>query len=321
MLSALLPASALAADPVQAAVQWLHTQQLPGGGFGLTSTPSAAVTADVVYALALAGEDPGGAAWTVNGKSALDALAVLAPAYVGTDAGQAGKVARAVAAAGRDPRSFVSGLDLIAVIENAYDPATGRYSVNFLFRHTVAIEALQHAKLPVPAGAYKALRDAQLPDGGWFWSFNTTSTSPADVDTTGRALQVLGDASVAQCDLDFLAATSYLSRTQAENGAWAVDARSTSVANANSTALAVAGLKAIGRSPDAPPFVQSGKSGLDALLAFQEPSGAFVYSIPADPRTNRLTATTDALIGLLQTMHQSAGDGCKRIYLPLILKP
>ena len=239
-------AAGAAADPAKAAVQWLHTQQLADGGFGVRGTTSAPITADVVYALALAGEDPGGPAWTVDGHSALDALAKVAPGYIGTDAGQAGKVARAVAAAGRDPRSF-GGMDIIAVIEAAYDPATGRYHPDFLFRHAVAIEALQRAKLPVPPAAYAALRKAQLPDGGWFWTFTGTK---GDVDTTGRVLQVLGQAPAGTCDVSFMAAASYLAHAQTTSGAWAVDAPpSTSPANANSTGLAVGGLLAIGRDP------------------------------------------------------------------------
>ena len=46
----------------------------------------------------------------------------------------------------------------------------------------------------------------------------------------------------------FVRAASYLARAQMPNGAWAVDAPpSTSPANANSTGLAVGGLRAIGR--------------------------------------------------------------------------
>ena len=106
VLSTLLTATAPAAradDPVQRAIAWLHTQQLADGSFGNATWGSASVTADVVYALALAGEDPGGPAWTKGRKSALDALAALTPDYIASgDAGQAGKVARAVAAAGRN---------------------------------------------------------------------------------------------------------------------------------------------------------------------------------------------------------------------------
>ena len=84
---------------VQRAIAWLHTQQQPDGGFsGAPGTPSsAAATSDAVFVLAHLGEDPAGAEWTVGGHSALAALIALTPDYVGTDAGQAGKVARGVA--------------------------------------------------------------------------------------------------------------------------------------------------------------------------------------------------------------------------------
>ncbi len=314
------PASAtapLASDPVARAVDWLHDRQLPGGGFGVNGNESAAMTADVVYALALAGEDPGGAGWTKNGQLALDALARLAPAYVGSDAGQAGKVARAVAAAGRDPSTFVEQKDLIAVIEAAYNPATGRYHPDFLFRHTVAIEALQRANLPVPPAAYAALRRAQLADGGWFWTFEATKS---DVDTTGRVLQVLGRAPEGTCDTAFVRGANYLARAQTASAAWAVEAPpTTSLPNANSTGLAVGGLRSIGRSPDAQPYVKGGKSALQALLAFQEPGGAFVYIAEPGKEEVRLTATADALMGLLQDQGDPATAGCRPVYLPLLL--
>ena len=116
---------ARATDPIAQAVAWLHTQQCDDGSFGFrgsngTCTPSASATADVVYVLALIGEDPAGAAWTVGGQSALDALAKLVPSYVYANAGRAGKVARAVALSGGNPRSF-GGLNLIAIIQAAYD--------------------------------------------------------------------------------------------------------------------------------------------------------------------------------------------------------
>ena len=156
----LAPLAQAADDPVQHAIAWLHTQQRPDGSFG-----GASVTADVVYVLALAGENPAGPAWTpAGGQSALAALAALAPGYVYSDAGQAGKVARAVALADGNPRAF-GGLDLIDIIQRAYDPATGRYSPMLLYRHTLAIEGLKRSGVPVPTPA--AGRVAAGPVAGW----------------------------------------------------------------------------------------------------------------------------------------------------------
>jgi hypothetical protein len=307
------------AEAVSRAVLWLHGQQKVDGGFGAGTQSSAAMTADVVYVLGLLGEDVDGPAWTTaGGKSALDALQALSlPTYATSDPGQAGKVARAVAAAGADPRQF-GGVDLVVTIEKFYDPTTGRYHKDFLFRHTLAMEGLLRSGEHVPQGAYDALISAQLADGGWFWAF---SGAKADVDTTGRVLQILGRESQDGCDIGLLRAADYLARLQMITGGWAVDAPPTkSLVNANSTALAVGGLRAIGHDPDAAPYVKSGHSGLQALLSFQEASGAFVYASAPGNEEVRLTATTDALIGLLQPVGASK-TSCPKVYLPLVLVP
>ena len=213
------PLAQAADDPVQRAIAWLHTQQLADGSFG-----GASITADVVYVLALAGENPDGAAWTQpGGQSALSALAVLAPGYVFNDAGQAGKVARAVALAGGNPRAFGS-LDLIDIIQKAYDPATGRYSPMLLYRHTLAMEGLKRAGEPVPAAAVNALLLAQLPDGGWFWSFgdDQNPVTESDVDTTGRVMQVLAGQMGVRCVTGYSRAANYLATGQLATGGWGV---------------------------------------------------------------------------------------------------
>lgn len=322
LLAAVSLPAANAADPVQTAVdkaiQWLHTQQLADGGFGGpgSAKSNAAVTSDVVYALALAGENVDGPEWSKGGVSALDALAKLAPGYAGSDAGQAGKIARAAAAAGADPRSF-GGVDVLAVIEQAYDPATGRYHPNFLFRHALAMEGLRVAGEPVPAKAYDALSAGQLAGGGWAWAFPSPSaTSVADTDTTGRALQTLAAASQGVCNTDFIAGAAYLARTQRSDAAWA-DLPTKNVSNSNSTALAIGGLRAIGRDPQASPYVKGGRNALQALLSFQEPGGAFVYIAEPGKEELRITATTDALIGLLPPI--GTPGLCEATYLPLLL--
>jgi hypothetical protein len=300
------------------ALFWLHTQQCSDGSFGFrgsngSCTPSASVTADAVYALALVGEDPAGAAWTVGGKSALDALAKLAPSYVYTDAGQAGKVARAVALAGGNPRDF-GGLNLIATINAAYNPTTGRYHPDYLYRHTLAVEAMLRSHETVPDAALNALMTAQLTDGGWFWSFTGTQS---DVDTTGRVMQLLtGVAGVVAPDA-YDRAASYLEHAQASDGGWNTGYIS-GPPNGNSTALAVGGLWAAGFDPQAPRFVKNGHGALDTLLTFQEPSGAFVYIQQPGQEEVRLMASLDVLAALASQLN--GAQVCRIVYLPLVLR-
>ncbi len=285
--------------PATRAIAWLHTQQRPDGGFG-RPTASAGLTADVVYVLALFGEDPAGPAWTpAGGQSALRALQTLAPDYAAADAGQAGKVARAVALAGGDPRNF-GGLNLMATIRRAYDPTTGRYHPTLLYRHTLAVEALLRSSEPVPDAALQALWRAQLADGGWFWSFDAEQS---DVDTTGRVMQVLAGHAGAWNAVAFARAAHYLCRRQLDAGGWDVGPRR-GPANADSTALAVAGLRAAGYDPQGPAFRKAGRGAADALLAFQEASGAFVYMREPGKQESRLMATIDALTALAQPLIQ-----------------
>lgn len=298
-------AAHLDSDPVGRAVAWLRTQQLPDGSFGVRLTdgtylPSASATADVVYALAQAGEDPAGPAWTQGSKSALAALAALMPAYTASgDAGQAGKVARAVAATGGDPRAF-GGVDLVAIIQRAYDPTTGRYDPNLLFRHTLAIEGLLLAGEPVPAAAFTALLQAQHPNGGWFWSFEGDQT---DVDTTGRVLQLLAGRAKMQAPAAWEKAARFLYAELSVTGGWDAGAVP-GPTNANSTALAVTGLRAVGLDPQMACFRRAGQGGLDALLAYQEASGAFVYIQQPGREESRVMATADVLIALAEPLAQ-----------------
>lgn len=296
------------------AVMWLRSQQKSDGGFGVTQESSAAVTADVVYALALLGEDVDGPRWTAaSGKSALDALQALSlPAYATADPGQAGKITRAVAAAGADPRSF-GGVDLVGTIEGFYDPGTGRYHPSWLFRHTVAIEALLRSGERVPQAAYDALIGSQLGDGGWFWSFDGEQS---DVDTTGRVLLVMAELAKVPAPATYARATGWLKDVQLSDGDWNTGYIE-GPANANSTALSIGGLIAVGSGLQAGDLETDSEAALATLLSFQEPSGAFVYMKEAGMEESRVVATTDALSALGLVIQEPSP--CRLPYLPMIL--
>jgi hypothetical protein len=313
------PLARAAEDPVQRAIAWLHTQQLADGSFGGDS-----VTADVVYVLALAGEDPGSPAWTPGRTSALTALEKAVPTYMSQGAGQAGKVARAVAAAGRDPRNF-AGIDIISVIKQAYDPATGRYHPTQLFHHTLAVEALWRAGQPVPAAAINALLVAQLPNGGWYWAFpNPAYPLPQpDVDSTGRVLQLLAGMMDVQALEAYARTAKYLFAWEEASGWSTADPNFPGPPNVNSTALAIAGLRAAGYDPQSACFQRGGLGAVGILLTYQEQSGRFVYRVgQPGSQGSQLMATADALVGLLQPLTQppAVTPVCRPVYLPLVLR-
>lgn len=296
------------------AISWLRGQQKSDGGFGVMEESSAAVTADVVYALVLLGEDVDGPRWTAaSGKSALDALQALSlPTYATSDPGQAGKVTRAVAAAGANPRNF-GGADLIKTIEGFYDPETGRYHSSWLFRHTLAIEGLLRSGERVPQAAYDALIDSQLGDGGWFWSFDGEQS---DVDTTGRVLMVMGHLAKVPAPDTYARAAGWLKGVQLPDGDWNTGYIA-GPANANSTALSIGGLIAAGFDLQPGDFQAETEAALDTLLSFQEPSGAFMYMKEAGMEESRVVATTDALSALALVIQEPSP--CRLPYLPMIL--
>ncbi len=178
------------------------------------------------------------------------------------------------------------------------------------------MEGLKRAGEPVPAAAVNALLQAQLPDGGWFWSFDGEKS---DVDTTGRVLQVLAGQMGVRCVSGYSRAANYLAAAQLATGGWGVyPPPDSTLANANSTGLAVAGLKAAAFDPDAPVFQKNGLGAQASLLTFQEAGGAFVYIKEQGKEESRLMATADALGALLQPMAQPVT--CRSLYLPLVLR-
>ena len=304
--------SAVRRAAVQRALGWFHTLQEEDGRFGRSHTvQDATATADVILAIGLAGEDPAGAAWSRGGRSALDALAGLAPGYVGTDAGKAGKIVQAVAAAGANPRSF-GGTDFIAIIQKAYDPATGLYHPDSFFRHLLAVQGMAAAGVAIPPAAVQAILNSQGEDGGWGWAVPVTRTLRSDVDTTGRTLTALVAAGVPLTATAIVSATAYLARQQRADAGWGGQG-SEGQTNSNGTALALQGLLAAGKNPEAPPWTRGAATPVTLLLSLQEASGSFTYS--ATQEESRLLATTDTLAALLHPFPQSGnslaeGDGC-----------
>ncbi len=279
----------------QRAVEWLHTQQAADGGFGAANS-----TASAVYIIARAGQDPDGPAWTRSGTSALRALELALPSYVqGADnrVAEAGKAAMAAVAAGRSARSF-GGFDLVHIIQGYYNPLSGRYYQTWLYRHNLAVLGLVSAGDPVPGGARQTLLQDQHSSGGWGWAFG--SGNP-DVDSTGFTMYTLVAVGEPAGSSALTRAATYLRDIQFSDGSFPAIATNTA-GNSNSTALALQGLLAAGVSPWQTPYARLSATGaiitpLDALLAFQEDSGAFVY-MPTLPES-RMLAVFDAVPALL----------------------
>ena len=128
------------------------------------------------------------------------------------------------------------------------------------------MEGLKRAGEPVPAPAADALLRAQLPDGGWFWSFDAEKERrryhlPVMESWPGRR------ACAASLGTTVPPAISRPRNWRTAAGAWTrrpMRTRRTPIP----LGLAVAGLKAAAFDPDTPPFQKNGLGVEASLLAF-----------------------------------------------------
>ncbi len=297
------------------ALEWLHTQQAADGSFGA----SWGQTADVVFVLSLAGENPGGSRWQRNGMSALDALASQTPDVIARgNGGEIGKVLRAVATSGADVHHF-AGYDLVQELKQTYDPTSGRFQKANNFGQAVAIQAWIAAGGIPPANAILSLLADQRPNGGWGWPYQGTGT---DVDTTGVILETLALAGIPIGDSHVQRALKFLQTMQLPDGGW----RSRSVEtfdNCNSTGLALRALLRYGVNPRRPPWSGYNSDGrwrdpLGRLLQFQQMDGGFRWR--DDIAGTRVLSTTDALPALILSWPENP-PLTRHLYVSHILAP
>lgn len=266
-------ATALAADPntdsADAGVAYIEAAQNPDGGFPAFGTDSApGSTLDAVFALVAAGRDA--ATVTNGGASPSDYLAIQAAAY-SADPGAAAKLGLGVAVMGLDPSSF-GGVDLLATMDAAYDPASGAYGLD-LFDEALFVLALEAAGQPVPAGVVDHLQAVQQPDGGWEFLLGFGS----DTNTSAMVFQGLIGAGVPANDSAIQDGLDYFASAQAADGGFGFFPATES--DPSSTALILQSLIAAGDDIDeGGPWAPGGNTPLEALLAFQNPgTGAFQF--------------------------------------------
>jgi prenyltransferase beta subunit len=271
---------------------WVAGQQQADGSFA-GFNPGA--TIDAVIAIAAAGRNPND--FAVGSNTPMTYLAAQAPAYATQGASAAGKLAVGAVAGRANPRSF-GDVDLVAVVEDYYQPASGQYGGGSTWDQAFAILGLRAAHQHVPALAVHLLIDIAADGGGWGFSANA---SAADVDSTGLALQALRAVGIALDDTTVQAGLDFLRSVQNEDGGFPGYSGDTDPA---STGLAVQGLAAYGQDPrslawttwisDGSASALTLRTPVEALLALQSPAGGFPgFSGPNDP-----FSTYQALSGL-----------------------
>ncbi len=279
MLLAAGVVAATAAEPqteaANAAVGYIFSLQNPDGGFpafGEESSPGS--TIDAVFAFVAAGESP--TPVFNKGPSPIDYLSAQAEAYA-SDPGAAAKLTLGIALLARDPSIGIdpanfAGLDLLSMMSESFDPATGSYGLD-LFDHAFFMLALAAADEPVPATAAEYLRSVQQDDGGWEF----VAGQGSDSNTSAMALQALIASGTGPGAPAVAEGLGYLRTAQNDDGGFGfLPGEDT---DPNSTALVIQALVAAGQDIDAGgPWAPGGHTPLDGLLAFRSAgTGAFQY--------------------------------------------
>ena len=278
-------------DAAARAVAWLRTQQLDNGAFpGFTGDADPATTADAVIAIASTGVDPS-TLTTPSGADPVSYLRALGGETAGNP-GAAGRLLLALYAAqgdALDPRS-VDGVDVLAAVDDGFDAESGTYGQG-IFTSAYAILGLRAVGAPVESGAISTLLTTQIEDGSW--NFNGDGT-PGAGDSNTAAIVVMALVATAASPTQINAGLNYLAGLQDSNGAVAFnDSENPLVGDANSTALAIQAHIAAGRDPGA----MAGGSAIDALAAFQQPSGALAWR--SDLPEDNVLATVQAIPALV----------------------
>ena len=311
-------ASGAASDAAVAAVAWLVTQQQPDGGFEVAGYPGFE-TPDAILAVAEAAQT--GTVWsTAEALAAVSALTACGPSPLdavddfaedGLDAGTAAKLIVLVAAplgipaAAFDPSGDGGAVDLEAIVADGAAP-DGSYGT---FNDTL-YAALATRLVPgtVPPSTVARIRTGQHPDGGWDYTGDLTTGTPADVNTSATAILALVAGGAARTDPAVVEGLGFLAARQQSDGGWQEDGDGRT--NPNATALAALAIRAAGYDPDGAawrPATPAGAASVaavtgtptEALLAIQDPDGHLVG--PYDSFGLNTFGTSQGVHGLLRS--------------------
>jgi len=266
-------------DEISKALGYISAQQNEDGGIPWFAADSdVGVTARGVLALAATGRPASWMAHPTSGKTMVDFLAANGVTYTHevtatTSAylkpAEAGLLLAAISAANEDPISF-GGMDLIAQLNDTYNPATGAYSTTYQaasdLNQAWAILGLAAAGQSVPVTATAYLEGLQATDGTW------AAYGMSDPDTTGLAIVALiGSGNVQPTDPSIQKALDYFRGSQLPSGGWR-PWWDTDPANANTTGWVIQALVAAGYTPATESWAAS-PNPHEALVSLQQADG------------------------------------------------
>jgi hypothetical protein len=287
-------------DEISKALDYISAQQNEDGGIPwFTADSDVRVTARGVLALVATGRPASWMTHPTSNKTMVDFLEANGVTYThevtGTTSiylkpGEAGVLLTAISAANEDPTSF-GGMDLIAQLNDTYNPATGAYSTTYQVANDPnqawVILGLASAGQSVPVTATDYLKGLQADEGTW------AAYGASDPDTTALAVVALiGSGNVQPDDQSVQRALDYFRNSQLSTGGWR-PWWDTDPANANTTGWVIQALVAAGYTPATESWAAS-PNPHDALASLQQADGRIGGAYA------NTHSTTEALFGLTE---------------------
>ncbi|MFH1584683.1 MAG: DUF4430 domain-containing protein [Patescibacteria group bacterium] len=244
----------------------------------------------IVMALAAAGESPD--AEFLKDSSGLET------------ANDVSKHVLALAAAGKDPRSFPDE-DLVARLKGFFDGSQFE-SPDTLNDDMWAVLALRAVGVgtgdPAVAGAVSFLLENQNEDGGWAWNKGGAS----DTNDTSIGVIALLEAGMESGNAAIQDAVSYLKTAQNEDGGFPYDPLSPygTDSDANSDAFVGAAISKLGQDPAS--WEKNGNNLVSHLLSLQAEEGFFAYQEGQGENAFTSVTTAQAVIALTSVSYPVA---------------
>jgi hypothetical protein len=284
------------------ALGWLEAQQTIAGSFG-----SVAATLESMLAVGANGQRAAALRREPGGASVEAYISTVGRAYSRADAGAAGKLAVAVAAANAClPAGSVTPSSHYSLTLGAYSSATGSNAWALL--GAIAISET------VPSAAVDSVREQQLASGAWEWSPGFGE----DTNSTALAIQALIAAGVPVSATEVVSGLAWLDAVQSADGGFPYAPGAEAVSDVNSTSYVLQALAAAGEDPTAARWTASGGHVLGYLATLQLADGSVEWMPGSGPNQLATQQAIPALLGQPHPVQVRVPDLCPAVHLPYI---
>lgn len=271
-----------------------------GGGLAFTNFAYGTVDTAVTYLHTKANDPWNTMAFVAAGETPSANYINTNPAAGSTQVLEVEKDILAIVAAGGNPRTHITGTDLVAELKSFYSGGQigSVASLNDDIFGILALGAVGEENSTEAQGAKTFILSHQLSDGGWGWAVAATSS---DSNDTAMAVSALLEAGLPKTDGAVVNAVNYLKSAQNTDGGFTYDPNSSfgTGSDANSDAWVISAIYKLGENPADAAWTKSGHTAVGHLNSLQNAAGYFGYQLSSEEENGFSAQTTaQAVIAL-----------------------